>query len=230
MNVLHHDEALLEECWAYRNREQAAERFRARDQEPPSHEIASRQVDVTCSTCRSLRRRQRARKASAHRKRPDLPYPKGQCRLCLGDLPKGRRSWCSDECAEVWVGASTPNVMLAHLVGLHGEECWTCGARWTPGVRTDSWQDPDDRIAGPPWPLRVALEVDHVRPLWSLTDDERDDVRWWLPYNLQLLCPTCHKAKSSAEARARALVRRGVAVDVALRACAPAEPAPTLGV
>lgn len=57
----------------------------------------------------------------------------------------------------------------------------------------------------------VRLEVEHVRPLWSLTDQERTELRWWLPYNLQLLCESCHKAKSAREASERAMLRRQTA-------------------
>lgn len=53
------------------------------------------------------------------------------------------------------------------------------------------------------------LDVDHVRPLWSLDDTERAELRWWMPSNLQLLCGTCHKAKTAAEAAERAALRRG---------------------
>lgn len=75
-----------------------------------------------------------------------------------------------------------------HLVALHGSTCWGCGT-------------------GP-----VPLDVDHVRPLWSLTDAERTELRWWLPFNLQLLCDRCHRAKTKAEATARAEARRAAVV------------------
>lgn len=58
--------------------------------------------------------------------------------------------------------------------------CWECGA------------------------LTYRVDVDHVRPLWSLTDQERTELRWWLPFNLQLLCHDCHKAKTKREAAQRA--------------------------
>ncbi len=48
------------------------------------------------------------------------------------------------------------------------------------------------------------LQVDHVRPLWSLTEHERTELAWWLLGNLQLLCTGCHKDKSAAEAAERA--------------------------
>lgn len=56
------------------------------------------------------------------------------------------------------------------------------------------------------WQCRArgrALEVEHVRPLWSLTPSERLELKWWLPFNLQLLCRDCHRAKTAREARER---------------------------
>lgn len=51
-------------------------------------------------------------------------------------------------------------------------------------------------------------QVDHVRPLWSLSGAERVELRWWLPFNLQLLCRPCHAAKTAREAAERARLRR----------------------
>lgn len=99
-------------------------------------------------------------------------------------LPGRRRSWCSDACVDLWNLATMPRVQLSQLVALHGPGCWSCGS------------DHD------------GLEVEHVRPLWSLTDDERGELRWWLPFNLQLLCRTCHRAKTAREAGERAARRR----------------------
>lgn len=101
------------------------------------------------------------------------------------ELPPRRRSWCSDECVTLWNLASDPRSATTHLVRLHGSVCWSCG------------------------PTSEPLELEHVRPLWSLTDEQRQQLRWWLPYNLQLLCSTCHKAKSRHEAQVRAAWRRG---------------------
>jgi len=95
-------------------------------------------------------------------------------------LPGRRRSWCSDTCVELWNLAAMPAVAKHQLLELHGHVCWGCGH--------------DAEV----------LELEHVRPLWSLTDAERLELRWWLPYNLQLLCEPCHRAKSATEARLRA--------------------------
>lgn len=119
--------------------------------------------------------------------RPPFEHTPRACALC-GTPPEGRRrSWCSDWCVELWFIATSGDAAHKHLVRLHGRTCWGCAA------------------AGPD----VVLEVEHVRPLWSLTDAERLELRWWLPFNLQLLCVPCHRAKTRAEAAQRAAVRAG---------------------
>lgn len=99
------------------------------------------------------------------------------------ELPPRRRTWCSDTCVDLWLLATMPAVATSQLLELHGDTCWACDG------------------PGP-------LELEHVRPLWSLTPAERKQLRWWLPYNLQLLCVPCHKAKSKREAGERAALRR----------------------
>lgn len=141
---------------------------------------------VTHRTERAERERQ-ARARSAAIRRPPKPatWDAPGCRMCgTTDLPPRRRSWCSDACVDLWQIASTPAFAAAHLAKLHGPACWGCGAT-------------DQRT-----------ELEHVRPLWSLTDEERTELRWWLPFNLQLLCVPCHRTKSAAEAGQRAALRR----------------------
>lgn len=125
-------------------------------------------------------------------------------------LPGRRRSWCSDECVDLWYVATSGVRALAHLVAIHGHGCWECGATEQPGGIPiwHSWSDDLPLGAYPPEPEPVTLEVEHVRPLWSLTDVERTELRWWLPFNLQLLCSPCHKAKSRRETAERARRRR----------------------
>lgn len=126
----------------------------------------------------------------SHRTPPRPPFehhPGKVCRLCGEAVTGRRRRWCSDACVDLWNVVAEGRIAHYHLVTLHGWRCWSCGE---------------------PAP---ELEVEHVRPLWSLTLAERCDLRWWLPYNLQLLCIPCHRAKSAAEARDRAAIRRGQA-------------------
>jgi hypothetical protein len=80
-------------------------------------------------------------------------------------------------------------------------------------VQRFAWPNAHTRLApegeGPPPPVRSPLEVEHVRPLWSLTPEERRDLSWWGLPNLQLLCQPCHRAKTRHEAGWRAAVRAG---------------------
>jgi 5-methylcytosine-specific restriction endonuclease McrA len=112
----------------------------------------------------------------------------------------------------MWNLATLPLYQHQQLEYFHGPACWSCGvtAVWRPGRLPPFPQRP-----GPPLPTQVPHEVDHVRPLWSLTDAERLELRWWLPFNLQLLCVGCHKAKTKREARdrARGRLRARVRVD-----------------
>ncbi len=99
------------------------------------------------------------------------------CPMC-GDVTASRRGWWHRECAALWNLATRPPVALRDLKAIAGSRCWSCG-------------------------LEGYVELEHIRPLWSLTPDERRELRWWLPFNQQLLCAPCHKAKSAREARER---------------------------
>ena len=100
------------------------------------------------------------------------------CPMC-GQKPESKRARWHPLCVELWKLAAWPATQLAHLLKTHGRICWGCAAR--------------DR----------ALELEHIRPLWSLNDQERLELKWWLPFNLQLLCRECHAAKTAREARER---------------------------
>lgn len=95
-----------------------------------------------------------------------------------GELSTAKRGWWHPECAETWKLAAFPRFAFGAL-RLEGNRCWRCDAR--------------DR----------ALELEHIRPLWSLTPAERLELKWWLPFNLQLLCRECHRAKTAHEAADR---------------------------
>lgn len=138
-----------------------------------------------CHRCQSA-----AQRRAARRRPPGPPFRNQQgCNLCgRWPLPGQRRSWCSDECVLLWNAAVDPRLLIRQLTTLHGGRCWVC--------------DHDLEHEG-------EIEVDHIRPLWSLTEDLRGDLRWWLPFNLQILCIACHRAKTKWEAGHRAAVRAG---------------------
>lgn len=110
------------------------------------------------------------------------------CPMC-GEKPKEKRRRWHPECVEMWHYIAFPQIAISLLVKLHGRKCWSCG-----------------RVG--------ALELEHIRPLWSLSDEERRDLKWWLPFNLQLLCRECHAAKTAREARERfGIVARRLAAE-----------------
>jgi hypothetical protein len=145
-----------------------------------------------CPWCRMNRDAKTRRRRRAVRSPPRPPHEKAPntCSLCgTTPLPGRRQSWCSDECVNRWMAATgSRDHAVKILIEIHGAVCAECGA---------------ERLA-------VELDVDHTRPLWSLTDDERLDLSWWMPEtNLQLLChDPCHKAKTKREAAERAKARR----------------------
>lgn len=111
----------------------------------------------------------------------------------------------------IWWVASNGPAALAHLTDLHGWVCWVCDLREEPGYYfVSTWAHSTYQpTLGPPPPQVVTLEVDHVRPIWTLSDEDRLELRWWLPFNLQALCRPCHRAKTAHEAAERARIKRG---------------------
>ena len=61
------------------------------------------------------------------------------------------------------------------------------------------WHDQDERCAECRAPLVLAIS-DHMNPLWCTGDNAAD--------NWQLLCISCHDAKTKREAAARAKTKR----------------------
>lgn len=147
-----------------------------------------------CWSCRAPERRKvRDRERRQLRQPPKPPYrgEAGRCSLCGVPIPRGRFTWCSALCVEVWNLASRRDHAVAHIAKIDGSACAVCG--------------------GADEPLGYQVELDHRRPLWSLSEAERNELRWWLPFNLWLLGPRCHRAKTRREAAARAVVRRAEA-------------------
>jgi len=119
----------------------------------------------------------------------NVKSPRGQyvCPVCGVDAGL-KRGWWHKECADTWNLATGPRRQLIELKK-QGNRCRACDAEG--GM----------------------LYVDHVKPLWSLTAEERKELRWWLPGNLQLLCGPCHAVKTRREAGDRAARRRARKTD-----------------
>jgi 5-methylcytosine-specific restriction endonuclease McrA len=148
----------------------------------------------------------------------------GVCRWC-GDAilhetgpragaPNGRRAW-HPACVETYKLHAWPETQFEFVRKRDGRRCAECGARpkkWAPARRISVDRETRGRF------VRVkrvcALELDHAVPLWSvaaLPDDERRG--FFGPGNLRLLCPACHRAKTTREAAERADRRRAGASE-----------------
>jgi 5-methylcytosine-specific restriction endonuclease McrA len=116
-----------------------------------------------------------------------IKSPRGQyvCPMCGVDAGY-KRGWWHKECAEMWNLSTNPRWQLRELWANVGTKCWAC-------------------LVG------HGIDVDHIKPLWSLTAQERKELKWWLPFNLQVLCRECHAIKTKREAGERAAIRRAAA-------------------
>ena len=154
--------------------------------------------------------------------------------------PHRQRMWhpdCADE-HQLYTRAEVAREFLIGRDGDRCRECgaedrgrWIAGPvvrvlslSWQSRWGLDLWERPEGLSVGDYRPggrfeflgdqqdiqRATALQVDHVKPLWSieLTGDWRADRHWWSPANLQLLCPDCHKRKTALEAVQRARARR----------------------
>ena len=127
--------------------------------------------------------------------RPFENVPRDGRRVCpMCGEPSGKsHAWWHQLCADIWNLAAHPRFAFDEL-RKQADCCWQCRTR------------------------TAALEVEHIRPLWSLTPAERLELKWWLPFNLQLLCRDCHRAKTAAESRERFDLARAREFDQAAAA------------
>lgn len=129
-----------------------------------------------------------------HRTPPKPPYfdsaPKGTCRWCNGDILKNtgerntRANWhpkCVQEYKLIFWPAVTRRAVFKRDKGL----CAKCGHQCARKYN-DVWH------------------LDHIKPLV----ESQGDISYWGLDNLQTLCQPCHKAKTGAEATARAAARK----------------------
>lgn len=149
------------------------------------------------------------------------PLPVGHCWLCGGGLGlSAARHWHST-CGQLWGALVSVKASQAYdvVAKAYGQRCIAKADSFAGQLGYERCPVTDPR----------KLQVDHVRPLATLTDTERRDLRWWgidlaelrrcavlqardrtrtyHPPNLQLLCGPCHRAKSARETKERARVR-----------------------
>ena len=158
-----------------------------------------------------------------------LPVQKGKCRLCLEPLPKRRRGYCSDECRDRYLCATSTEFLRYKVFERDGGACVYCETDCNqleirvfgfsmmskkPRYRFEKdalMLRHEERAAKVQalmdngWPKLSA----HPRSLWeaehriALADGGSFDLN-----NVDTCCLMCHTAKSSREATARAKRKR----------------------
>lgn len=173
------------------------------------------------------RDRRRERAARRKPKKEFIRVERGWCTFCGDEViePNGerakRKTW-HPGCLTVWQMAQNHGGMAGlYVFGRDRGACGKCGqalAHYEPGAVLDP-RCVEEGIHFPTWrfphaegPFTVVIErqaaweLDHRIPLWSF--DGEAPLWAFLPGNLWCLCVACHKAKTSAEARERAAIRR----------------------
>lgn len=133
------------------------------------------------------------------------PNGKGLCWWCRNELPKYRRTWCSDECAILYGWNSILSEVFKRDKGI----CVSCGIDadaaqklWlriyrrgyktaVPALKELGW--PCD-------PSRSFWEADHIK---ARSEDGEDH-----PRNLRTLCVPCHKSRTREQHKQWAARRR----------------------
>lgn len=167
------------------------------------------------------------------RKPPLLPYQKGRCCWCGGDIPVRLKKdgtphkvqatfhtgWPgTPDCGREYRDAMGPTAFYGRLAKRDGEQCAQCGpiaGEWVPEFGTKDrphesrlYLEPD-RPKFTPVIYRVVLQVDHKVPLWKVAHLPQHERRtYFLLGNLWLLCVACHARKTTTEAAERAHQKR----------------------
>jgi 5-methylcytosine-specific restriction endonuclease McrA len=145
---------------------------------------------------------------------PKLLNEKGRCDLasCGKPLPKQRRRWCSDDCADAHFHAIYDNhdfgAARAAALKRDGGRCVKCKSNGRPSkelreaAKSTGYMTLDQLYA------RHRLEVNHIRPLVEQGVKHGEMGCHHHLDNLETLCHGCHAKVTAAQARDRADRRR----------------------
>lgn len=126
------------------------------------------------------------RRGASIAERPKGPNGKRLCGWCDNQLPKYRRSWCSDACAGKFMRVWSWGALRTYIIG-RDRTCRRCGSDHPGWETTHPYEARDLDGTGKHCRLeRAAWNVDHILPV---QDGGTDD-----PANLRLLCKRCHIA------------------------------------
>lgn len=122
--------------------------------------------------------------------------PRGTCRWCGGPVQPPRRTFCSDACVHEWRVRSDPGYVRECLWKRDHGVCAGCATDTVAPAR-DAYESRWGRPYPDPWGERGPWVADHIVPV-HLGGGECG------LENFQTLCLVCNRAKTAAEAKARA--------------------------
>lgn len=122
---------------------------------------------------------------------------RARCRWCDEPIPKGsrRKSWCSDKCVAEWRERGDWSHIRSKIIA-RDKVCQLCGGQrcHKVGELKANYYRGECSVISWGW------DVDHIV---AVEDGGTDD-----PSNLRLLCRRCHKERTAAQRREKALARR----------------------
>lgn len=138
------------------------------------------------------------------------PNGRNLCRWCKKEVPKRRRTMCSDACADEISIRRSGAIARARVFDRDGGKCAACGLDtlrvWGLVSELESVMERArgiyvHAVLGIPYGRTCVWDVDHIKPV------EEGGGACGLE-NLQTLCIWCHKKKTAAQAGAKAERRR----------------------
>lgn len=143
---------------------------------------------------------------------PKGPNGRALCRKCGTEVPKGRRTFCSQECVDAWVITSNPGRARQLVFKRDKGVCASCGldtVALQKSIEPYRWVRPEE--------IRKLLESHGISPyavysgeFWQADHivEVADGGGECGLENYQTLCTRCHKAKTAKLAAERAARRR----------------------
>ncbi len=148
---------------------------------------------------------------------PKGPNGRALCRTCATEVPKGRRTFCGDECADDWAVRNSPSLMRQRVFKRDRGVCALCGVdsahlgktlqtewRWLKLATTDQQRKARAEFRREyRWffARRTYWDADHIVPVVEGGGE-------CSMANIRTLCVPCHQRVTKDLARRRASRRR----------------------
>jgi 5-methylcytosine-specific restriction enzyme A len=148
---------------------------------------------------------------------PRRPNGRALCRNCGTEVPRGRRTFCSEGCVDDWASRYSPTLMRQRVFRRDGGICALCGvdttklgmaftAEWRRVKRARTEQERRDRAEFRQryrwfFRRRTYWDADHIVPVVEGGGE-------CTMTNIRTLCVPCHQRVTKEQSRNRASQRR----------------------